>query len=209
MIHNDTFSRREFGHIAAAGLVSAATGIKPEWGLLNPDAENKTGSLSSPVTVAARELIAAGEIGSVHLGCSSLGDCTIVRDAHEKQLFLLCEILQPGQVDTMQSIAIPATSGNMACFRTLMTTIAFPSGTRIEVTSTADSINAAGCIIRGECGCIHILEGHLLLVSNDNHVQKEVRFDADDLKTQSPHTAKKYAALVHEVMHDARKRISA
>ena len=206
MIYNNTFSRREFGSIAAAGLVCAATGKK----LMNPDAEDNTGVLSSPAVTAARKLIAAGEIGSVHLGCSSLGDCTTVSDVHQRQLLLLCEILQPGQTDTMQSIAIPAISGNTESFRTLMTTLVFPSGIRIEVTSTAEFINTTGCIIRGECGCIHIFEDHITLVSNDNHVQKEVQFDADDVTTQSQQQpAHEYVALVHEIMHDAHKRISA
>ena len=85
MIHNKRFSRREFGSIAAASLAYATTGKK----LLTPDAEDNTGVLSSPAVTAAKELIAAGQIGVIHLGCSSIGACNTVSDAHEKQLLLL------------------------------------------------------------------------------------------------------------------------
>jgi len=201
MIHNKRFSRREFGSIAAAGLAYAATGKK----LLTPDAEDNTGVLSSPAVTAAKELIAAGQIGAIHLGCSSIGACNTVSDTHEKQLLLLCEILQPGQADAMQSIAIPATSGNTECFRTLMTTLVFSSGIRIAVTSTADSISATGCVIRGDRGSIHLLEDHLAVVSTKDHVQQEIQYAAC-AQTQLPQS---YAALVRQVMYDAQERISA
>lgn len=205
MINNSTFSRREFGSIAIAGLAYAATGKI----VLNADAEDNTGMLSSPAASAARDIIASGAIGAIYFGGSSLGNCTTVSDTHKKQLLLLCEILQPGQAYATQSIAIPASAENTKCFRTLMTTLAFSSGIKIEVTSTADSINTTGCIVRGECGSIHIFEDHLTLFSNENQRQKEVCFDADDRKTQSQHNDNKYAALVHKVMHDAQKRMSA
>lgn len=168
MISNKTFSRREFGRISAACLACAVAGAKPGWDFSASSSGKITKTAFSPVAVAL-DVINSGKIGKVRLGYSSIGACIDVRDAHEQQLLFLCEILQVEEPTTTRSVAVPTLLGNDKNFRTLMTTLTFPSDVQIEVTSTSDSISATGCVIRGDGGSVRILADRLVVTRTDNH----------------------------------------
>ncbi len=208
MSSDKSYTRREFGCIAAACIAGNAL---PDTFVMKHNVGAKdTFPVNPSVVSTAQDIIISGAIGKVYLGCSSRGcdrhdycneDISVL---HAEQLLLLCEIMQPGQETTIKSIAVPSVLATGERLRTMMTTLAFSSGKRIEVTSTTGFIIRTGCVIRGDIGSIHIHKDKLQLFSLEKHIQKEISLTSG----YSCGTSTEYTALVRQIMYDAHQSIS-
>lgn len=205
MSSDKNYTRREFGCIAAACF--AGNVLSGNFFMRNNTGVNLSLIVNHAVISTAQDIIRTGAIGRIYLGhsfqrCDRATDITAL---HESQLLLLCETIQPGQVITKKTIAVPSESTGGKHLRALMTTIEFSHGMRIEATTTLDIMAHTGSVIRGNRGSLCIQDDTLQLVSLDDQLCEEIAVKVDRFIKPS----NRYSMVVHQIINDAKQHISA
>ncbi len=206
---NMLITRRDFGCMLGAGLVCAAT---------RAGATSRARSAALPsqhaAAATARELIAKGEIGAVRFGHSTQGGCTTascvdaVADAHCAQLLFLFEALQLQDEGRAWSVTAPDAAGAL---QTLMTSMIYPDGMRVEVCTAATPLAWSGCVIQGSAGSIRIAEDCLTLLSEDGRVRWRCDTDAsavsmDRLRNMTDNAAERRIHMATSIIRNAQQR---
>ncbi len=127
------------------------------------------------LAASARAAIAEGRIGTVRHVHSSVDGCACgnardgVAETHQAHLLLLLEVLGDTHGACRHDVLA---SGDADRFETMMTTITWQTGCRMEVTTTRAPLESTGCVIHGSSGSIRIEHDHTLVIAPDGAVHQ-------------------------------------